>query len=251
MKYKRLYTFGCSYTAFFWPTWAEIIAFDTGLPFENWALCGGGNVGMAHRMVECDIKNTFTEEDLVLPLWSTWHREDRYIHEQWSKYGNIFNDESMYNAKFRKKYWDPDNDIIKNVGTMIMAKRSFPIQYEACITESGGLAYNDRSLFNFYKPYMPTDVFPWTQSDWNFGGALEHVDNHPDIAAHLKYVQEYVYPVIGLEMQSKTIAHFTELQNYITQLGKLGETKKKIKHWGDLEKFFEDHIGHTRPDIGH
>ena len=48
MRYKRLYTFGCSFTKWYWPCWPEIIAHDTGLPFENWGASAAGNVGIAN-----------------------------------------------------------------------------------------------------------------------------------------------------------------------------------------------------------
>lgn len=240
MKYKRLYTFGCSFTNFFWPTWADIIAYDTQLPYENWGICGSGNVGMTHRMVQCDIKNKWTEDDLVLVLWSTWHREDRFIRESWTQNGNIFNDRTLFDDKFRKKYWDADNDVIKNVGSQYLARRSFPIKYEATITEHNALTYAG-STYEFYKDHTPTDVFPWKDDDMNFKGALKHIDNHPDIAAHLKYVEKFVYPKIGLTLKEETKSHFKALQDYVVNLGKSGRTKK-ILSWGDMERFFDEEL---------
>ena len=37
--YNRLFTFGCSYTRYNWPTWADIIADDLQIPFQNWGVC--------------------------------------------------------------------------------------------------------------------------------------------------------------------------------------------------------------------
>ncbi len=39
----RLITFGCSFTDYSWPTWADIIARDLDCEYENWAIGGGGN----------------------------------------------------------------------------------------------------------------------------------------------------------------------------------------------------------------
>lgn len=250
MNYKRLYTFGCSFTNFYWPTWADIIAFDTQLPYENWGLCGSGNVGIGHRMVECDIKNNFTEDDLVLVLWSTWHREDRYISNHWGPYGNIFNDSVMYDQKFREKYWDPDNDIIKNVGMQYLIKKSFPVTHEAVITEQNALTYRDRKLYNFYEPHTTKNVFPWEPGSINFEGALKHIDNHPDIEAHLNYVENHVYPVIGLELKEETKKYFMRIQEHVVGLGKSGLTKK-IKSWNDLVSFFEENLDHSMKHKGH
>ncbi len=75
--YNRIFTFGCSYTSFMWPTWADIIADDLCLPLQNWGIAGIGNVAIVSRMLECDLKNKFTDSDLILVNWSSWHREDR------------------------------------------------------------------------------------------------------------------------------------------------------------------------------
>lgn len=249
MKYKRVFGFGCSYTSFFWPTWIDIIGRDLDVPYQNWGICGAGNVAMTHRMVECDIKNNFTEDDLIISTWSTWHREDRYHCQAWTMNGNIFNDENYYDKKFRKKYWDSDNDIIKNVGSIYLANKSFNINYQANITESRGLTYSGK-VMKFYQPYVPTDVFPWTSKDWAFEGALSHVDNHPDIAAHLNYVENYIYPAIGCTLKDKTRDYYMGLQNFIVNLGKKGHTKEKIKQWGDLDEYFLEVLGTSRARIG-
>ena len=44
---KRLITFGCSFTDYSWPTWADIIALDREVEYENWAIGGGGNQQIA------------------------------------------------------------------------------------------------------------------------------------------------------------------------------------------------------------
>ena len=114
MTYKRIFTFGCSYTEFIWPTWADIIGHDLNLPYENWGHAGTGNVYIAIKMLECDLKNKFTDTDLILVNWSSWHREDRMYPggDIWASGGNVFNNEH-YPVKFLKKYYSEYNDIVK------------------------------------------------------------------------------------------------------------------------------------------
>ena len=66
MKYNRFFAFGCSYTHYLWPTWANIIARDTGLPFQNWGKSGAGNVYIHHKMVEAKIKESINDDDLII-----------------------------------------------------------------------------------------------------------------------------------------------------------------------------------------
>ena len=52
----RLFTFGCSFTKYTWPTWADLLGLEFD-EFENWGVSGGGNVCTANRVIECIIKN--------------------------------------------------------------------------------------------------------------------------------------------------------------------------------------------------
>ena len=79
MEYKRAFCFGCSFTNYEWPTWVDILRKDLDIQVQNWGLQGLGNVGILSKMIQCDIINKFTNEDLVIVLWSSWTREDRYI----------------------------------------------------------------------------------------------------------------------------------------------------------------------------
>lgn len=249
VKYKRLFGFGCSYTSYFWPTWVDIIGKDLDIPYENWGICGLGNVGIGHRMVECDIKNNFQEDDLIITTWSTWHREDRYLTKGWTMNGNIFNDNVFYHKKWRNKFWHPNNDIIKNVGMLYLANKSFKINYQANIIESDTLTYSG-NVMDFYKPFVPTDSFPWKpQEDQSFEGTISHVDNHPDIVAHLDYVEKNIYPVLGLKLKEETKEHFINLQQ--TVINDLRNRKKKrIKHWSDLKEYFLEVLGTSWTHIG-
>lgn len=244
-KYNRFFAFGCSYTNFFWPSWADIIGKDLNIPYENWGFCGAGNVAMMHRIIECDLKNNFTEDDLIIVTWSTWHREDRYLNSGWTQCGNIFNDEHVYTEnKFRKHYWDPNNDIIKNLGSIYITNKSYDIDYQAKINDEVDKIYSG-DILEFYKPNIPDNTFPWDAGKQKpFNGVLNELDWHPDIVAHLDYVKNYIYPSIGAVLNNDTIEYYSGLQEKIIEMGKTGLIKKKVKKWHDLEEFFNEHC-HT------
>lgn len=257
MKYKRIFTFGCSFTHFAWPTWPNIMQTDLQLPTQNWGLCGQGNVGMFHRMLEVDMKYSLSETDIVIPVWSTWHREDRYL-GSWTLSGNIFYDSHLYDKRFRKKFWHETNDIIKNATAIISANRMFPISYQAklmgSIETGGDDLYEKHHLYSQYKNFIPEmDDFPWdyTQPDLvNFGGAFDHVDNHPDIEANLHFVKDYIYPALELEMKQETIDYYTDMHNKVVELGKQGVTKKEIKEYHHMYDFFEKHFNFSAKRYG-
>ena len=60
-------------------------------------------------MLECDLHNKLTQDDLVLVCWSTFCREDRFFDGDgtgWYFAGNIHNNQKIYNEEWRKKYDD-------------------------------------------------------------------------------------------------------------------------------------------------
>ncbi len=81
-KYKRFFAFGCSFTNYQWPTWADIIGHP--IPhYENWGKSGAGNQFIFNSIIECNRRNKFNEDDLVIVMWTSCSREDRYVDNNW------------------------------------------------------------------------------------------------------------------------------------------------------------------------
>ena len=72
---KRLFAFGCSFTNYAWPSYADFLgyAFDK---YENWGFPGFGNRAIAERVAECHAKNSLCKEDTVLVQWTSHTRND-------------------------------------------------------------------------------------------------------------------------------------------------------------------------------
>ena len=72
---SRLFTFGCSYTHFYWPTHADLLGeqFDQ---LHNWGLSGLGNRAICERLSECIMHNQFNDDDLIIVQWTDFHRYD-------------------------------------------------------------------------------------------------------------------------------------------------------------------------------
>jgi hypothetical protein len=88
MKNKRLFAFGCSFTNYKWPAWADILGreFDH---YENWGQDGAGNQYMFNSVIECNQRNKFTKDDTVIICWTNVDREDRYT-DRWLSSGNVY-----------------------------------------------------------------------------------------------------------------------------------------------------------------
>lgn len=100
---KRLFTFGCSFSKWKWPTWADILAKNQSYDlYENWGEPGGGNLFIFNSIIECNLRHKFTKDDTICVMWSTTHRVDVYNNHKWYLRGGIvdqareLNDERGY-----------------------------------------------------------------------------------------------------------------------------------------------------------
>ena len=105
-KYKRIFAFGCSFTGYIYPTWADLIykSMNPDTQFYNYGKAGGGNVFIANRITETNRKYKFTETDLVVVMWSTHARIDFYKTElnKWITPGNIYTQNELSGATVRE-----------------------------------------------------------------------------------------------------------------------------------------------------
>jgi hypothetical protein len=78
----RLFTFGCSFTSYGWPTWADILGREAN-SFENWARPSAGNHHILVSLAECLNKNKVTSDDTIIILYSGISRIDFYQKNSW------------------------------------------------------------------------------------------------------------------------------------------------------------------------
>lgn len=240
MKYKRLFTFGCSYTKYHWSTWADIIARDTGLPYQNWAQSGGGNVFIHCSMIEARIKNNINEDDLVLVNWSSWHREDRVnLNGDWMLGGNIFNNNSNYNKNFRKNYHSIYNDIVKNATAIIAGNDALPIAFQShmidyeTMVEYPGInqthADDLKTRYAYYNDALPEKkLFDNTKATF-FNGMTDNIDHHPDVLGHLGHAKQ-IYDYLGWELKQETIDYYNIMHE------RIAKRINRRDYWDNLKK---------------
>lgn len=116
-RYKRFFAFGCSFTNYKWPTWADILANEMSqAEYYNLGLSGGGNLFIAASIAEANQKFKFNEDDFVAVMWTTMCREDRYITDRcgWLMTGNIFT-QNEYDEKFVEKFADTRGYLIRDL----------------------------------------------------------------------------------------------------------------------------------------
>ena len=221
---SRLFTFGCSCTAYNWPTWANIIGKEFDF-FENWGLIGAGNQYIANTIVEASVRHNITKDDTVVVMWTSCTREDRYT-DEWVTAGNLYmHSGKLYTQEFITKYVTPRGTYIRDLPTIHMTDRyleSLGCNYQMlCMnelidfnTKTHGTLHevgiNKRQLsklfgkdnlksnpdqvddvIELYKPVLDKIKQPSISSVVSkYNLQQRRRDNHPYPLEHLKFVEE-------------------------------------------------------------
>lgn len=215
---KRVFAFGCSFTKYFWSTWAEIVAFDLGVPLYNYGRTGAGNQYIANTVAQANLKHNFTEDDLVIITWTNVSREDRWKDGGWRTPGNIFT-QGDYDSKFVKQWADPIGYMVRDLASIHLVRHMLDntnVQYHMLSMcdivnqidqqnhtklESSSLVYQEK-LKELYKEDI-SKIHPsffellWKNNIWNnkllidakvYGDKFS--DGHPDPEEHFDYLKK-------------------------------------------------------------
>lgn len=247
---ERIFIFGCSMTSYMWPTWANIIAYDKKVPFYNYADPGMGNVGIAHRVLEADLKHNFTDNDDIYILWSSWNREDRIKNDKWNSVGSVFNTGNKeYFGYFLRRYWSINNDIVKNSHSIISTNRMFKniiwqgTAFPFYTTEEFDISLTpfSKQVANLYQRQMPNIELISIEKPLEEYKAFGNInDMHPDILEHLKLV-EYIYSDTGQTLNLNTIDYFKKMHQWFVDLVNQHNIKELDELAKHMPKFYMEY----------
>jgi len=233
---KRVFTFGCSFTSFSWPTWADILVEDfrnRGLEGHNFGRCGAGNQFIFIKLMEANAKFKFNEDDLVLICWSTMQREDRYVNNEWITPGLIYN-QNIYTELFVDRWADPSFYVFRD--SAIMSATNLALKQLGCKSYQFSMHHikqldsndptsrfkNTSGVVEFYKDDIHLDFVPMMEhlnlTDHSEEAAKKrprtHYGNetvkdsraewHPTVEEHDKYLSEILLPALDIELTDKT-----------------------------------------------
>jgi hypothetical protein len=245
-KYKRIFAFGCSFTKWRYPTWANIVhQCAPNATMFNMGQSGAGNSFIANRMTQANRTYNFCESDLVIVMWSTLCREDRYINHVWRTVGNMYS-QNEYSESFVKKYCDPLGYLIRDLSTIELATSymknlpcdyfdllSAPFDYQILDKEDivfKHVMHTYRDLISHFTLPTMHDVlkdFHEQLQYINYNGEVS-IDYHPTPNHYCEYLRKINFPLTPTaiayaeEAHSKaiTVKHvnwfpvvFPELQN--------------------------------------
>lgn len=124
---KKLFTFGCSFTNYNWPTWADLLGQEY-FPHFNWGYAGLGNRAIADRVAEAHARMPFEKDDVVIVQWSSplrhdWMRTDLPKTEgtYWRTHGSIFSIENAktFDQRWMQTFWDEKAYMIQTLNAIV------------------------------------------------------------------------------------------------------------------------------------
>jgi hypothetical protein len=217
----RFFAFGCSFTQYHWPTWADCIGKEYGI-YENWGNCGSGNHYIFNSVFECNQRNRFTENDTVIVQWTNSLREDRYLilsdqfkfnnwpeanwrnRNGWINPGNLHT-QNFYDNDFVFKYvvgsergflirdlayMQAVKSLLDNVGCSYKFLSMTPLMQLNQFTNE---TFNCKDVINLYENVLsiiqPSFFEVLFDCNWNSRRPIHKIqDNHPLPTEHLEYI---------------------------------------------------------------
>jgi hypothetical protein len=215
-KYKRIFAFGCSFTSYLYPTWADIIykSMNPDVEFYNLGKSGGGNLFISHRIVEANKKYKFNEDDLVVVMWSTFARIDFYrTGFGWKTPGNIYTqgELSMSTVKeLEDLNWflmrdlatiDLTTNYINNLPCDTIKFMAVPFDYEHAnhIMELDKVTKGIFNLYSDIQEQYPKSLYEFMGRKW--GGSIKYTDPdmtndyHPTPVDYVNYLIDCGVPI--------------------------------------------------------
>lgn len=165
---SRLFTFGCSFTLYNWPTWADLFGLEFPQAF-NWGCPGIGNRGILERLFECDARMNFVPTDTIIIQWTSYLRHD-YMRTNtkknlcsWKTHGSIFsrNNIDVFDKNWINKFWEERVYFIHTLNAIVGAIGF--LEGKGCkwaMTSMNDLCSVTNKIFeeNFYGEYQDPQI---------------------------------------------------------------------------------------------
>ena len=224
MKNKRVFFFGCSCTHYGWPTWADAVGHTLharGYEYYNFGMPGSGNDLIFKTMLRAKQEHNITSDDLIMVMWTSWNREDRYTRTTpgdpciaWELQGSVLNN-AIYDDDFLSKHWSLEHDIITSISAITAAHTLFNIDFVSSlpVTENSVGSSDDPLVAELEQLNMPHQM-----QDFSYNDIIRRYDGHPDMIAVLNFVDQVVTPVTGIVLEQNTRAMLAEFDEFMTNI---------------------------------
>lgn len=230
---KRFFAYGCSFTRYAWPTWADILGRNY-QEYYNYGCYGAGNHYIFNALMESDQHHRITKNDLIIIQWSCSSREDRYKDRKWITPGGVGNN---WSRKEIIRFFDFRGFVIRDLA-MIKAAKMFldkigceyyflsmvpfttnNMHKELSDSDTSDVEVLYKDVLDFIKPsYEDTFGTFSTRRPLKLYDIVVH-DSHPIPSEHFLYLQETLPHLLGnkqynIEDLDKTLAEIWESNHH-------------------------------------
>lgn len=255
---SRIFTFGCSFTEYIWPTWADIILKDN--EGYNFGKTGAGYDQIMYSILEADRQYKFTHEDRIIVMFTTPIRWDlikgnktswlcsgqitnsnysQYLDELYSIDGLIF--KSMYNIvlinSYLKErhlnfYFGSINNLFQDVGNYFERLELEPETFELIDHVRSNIKFNMTSFHDYLYPNSKE----WGKTKiWD-----EYIDYHPTVVDHYEWIKNILLKKVDIDVKTT--------QEEINKIQELVDGFKSTSQMEELKEKFPSFYEHRRLD---
>ena len=233
-KYKRFFAFGCSFTFYNWPTWADIISKEIPKSY-NYGRPGAGNFYIFSSIIEANKKHKFTEDDLIIVMWTAVDREDRYIEHNWKSSGCVYHSiDNFYDKNFIMKYVDQRGFYLRDITYVAAITKMLEglnyyflsmMKFESS-GESNTVGEADTDISDFYKDelkkILPSVLNTICNGNWIEQSKMKGKDKNGKLFRDLhptpNYYLEYLNNIFDIEFSKETIMFVDEHEGALNKL---------------------------------
>lgn len=207
----RIIAFGCSYTSYIYPTYADI------LQSVNLGWSGSGNEKIFYTLLEKHKSGELHNYDVVLLQWSSPYRFDYLKKDGWTDSdGNIIRsvkNKEIWNAI--KSWYSPIYEKEKTTNYMIAADSILKLYNLKTVT----LSMND--LNNSHVKIDYNDLLNAYKGDYKFD---QFIDWHPTLLQHLELANK-IADKLGIKIESNVAKKAIDIHKEIKNTKKFKEYK--------------------------
>ena len=252
-NYKNVYAVGCSFAKWRWASWADLIASEldtTQGEYINLGKAGAGNLYMQTIISQLiNIGKLKDPDDLLVVMWSTFYREDRYLSNSWNTPGNIFTASHEFDDNYIRNYADARGMTMRDLAIIDVCQRMLEQQNfdSVCMLGVGyeqqdyyaGLESSDKcnDLYEIYQDLnvLQPDLLTFNGGEWpvhysykdSHSGSMFD-DYHPSSLVYYDFLKQVGFP---MTQKSKYIAELSH--DMMSQIDSDKELQKKDWPWRD------------------
>jgi len=231
----RIFTYGCSFTSYLWPTWADLLLYKN--DGYNLANIGAGAIQTMHRIVDTDASFGFNENDLAIAIFPNLYRWDYVFSSEskWSNDGLILNKNEFH--ELNNNFFTLESLAHNNMNAMVLAKNFLTNNKVnnlfGCIENIFENTFNEFPAEHFSRIDYVRKNINFDLKSFNrfiYGDRLttkwettkifdENVDYHPRPITHYKWLKEILLPKLNDYELKITEEEVMEMERKIDEFG--------------------------------